>query len=114
MTVSKPGEVLAHHLKMSGIKFDREVCLIPKRKYRFDFVLPHGILIEVQGGLHLGHLGGHSSKKGILRDMDKSNLATFHGYRLLCFDSGAVYSGSAIAMIQDLLHKLKDEERRSA
>ena len=113
MAVSKPEEALAHHLKMSGIKFEREACLIPKRKYRFDFHLPHRVLVEVNGGLHLVY-GGHTGKKAILRDMEKANLATFHGYRLLCFDSGAVYSGSAIAMIQDLIHKLKDEERRSA
>jgi len=107
MAKSKPEMVLAADLKKAGISFEREVLAIPGRMFRFDFYLGYDLLIEVQGGLYLGWKGGHSSPKGILRDMEKANLACFHGYRLLCFDSDAVYSGSALDMIVRTLAKLK-------
>ena len=104
MGASKPEETLAYHLKIARIKHSREVVCIPGRKFRFDFLVEPDLLIEVNGGLHLSHFGGHSSKKGILRDMEKSNLAVLHGYRLLSFDPGAIYSGSALQMIQRCLY----------
>jgi len=103
---SKPEMVLAADLKKAGIAFEREYACIPGRMFRFDFFLGYDLLIEVQGGIYMRR-GAHSRPENIIRDMEKANLACFHGYRLLCFDSDAVYSGSAIRFIQQVLAKLK-------
>ena len=99
---SKPEEALAYQLKLSKIKFVREVLFVPGRKFRADFFIEPNILVEVNGGLHLPY-GGHTGKKSILRDMEKNNLAVLHGFKPLSFDSGAVYSGSALAFILSVL-----------
>lgn len=113
MAKSKPEETLAYHLKLARINFEREVLFVPGRKYRADFLLPYNLLVEVDGGLHLPY-GGHTGKKAIVRDMMKTNLATLHGFRLLRFDPDAIYSGSALAFIQDVLIKLRHDASKEA
>lgn len=61
------------------IDLETEVHLIPKRKFRFDYVhQPSKVAIEINGGIY--GKGGHSSIKGIQRDYEKNNLAQSLGY----------------------------------
>ena len=40
---------------------------LPKRKFRWDFVI-NNLAIEIQGGIFKGSRGGHTSGKGYQRD----------------------------------------------
>lgn len=98
--LSEGEESLALHLKAYGLSYEREVCLVPGRKYRWDFCVKD-LAIEVQGGTW--RKGGHSSGLGILRDARKTNAATIAGYRVLIFTTDMVKSGEAIDTIRKVL-----------
>ena len=52
------------------------------RQFRWDYaVLEIGVLIEIQGGIWSG--GAHGRGTGIMRDMEKLNYASCHGWRCL-------------------------------
>lgn len=52
------------------------------RKFRFDYAWPEARLaLEVEGGIFTKQ--AHGSITGILRDMEKYNLAAIHGWRVL-------------------------------
>lgn len=92
-----PGEAaLALHLRVEGIPFEREVRLVPDRRWRWDFVV-QDLAIEVQGGIWTR--GGHSRGAGQERDFEKSNAAVKAGYRPLHYSTGMIESGMAIADI---------------
>jgi very-short-patch-repair endonuclease len=56
-----------------------EEKLIPKRRYRFDFVHKEAkVAIEING--QTWQKGGHSSGTGLIRDYTKLNLAQALGY----------------------------------
>lgn len=98
--LSEGEECLALHLKAYGLSYEREVCLVPGRKYRWDFCVKD-LAIEVQGGIW--QKGGHSSGLGILRDARKTNAVVLAGYRPLIFTTDMVKSGEAIAVIRKAL-----------
>jgi len=88
---SKLEEEMAFHLKLLGLKdiYQREYKFCPDRKWRFDFCLPkQKIAIEVEGGLFIP--GGHSTGKGIMRDMEKYNWAVVHGWKVLRYTNGTI------------------------
>jgi very-short-patch-repair endonuclease len=59
-----------------------ELSLIPKRKFRFDFVNKEAkVAVELNG--QIWSKGGHSSGTGLMRDYEKTNLAQALGY--VCF-----------------------------
>lgn len=59
-----------------------EYAHIPGRRFRLDLAWPeHKVGIEVQGGVWIR--GAHSGGKGQLRDMEKRNLSTLAGWRVL-------------------------------
>lgn len=65
--------------------FEREVALVPGRRYRWDLVHRRlKIAIEIQGGIHMRR-GGHNTAAGIQRDAEKLNLCVLQGYRPLFF-----------------------------
>jgi len=68
------------------IDLHSEVCLIPGRKFRFDFVHhPTKVAIEING--QIWRKGGHSSGSGLIRDYTKLNLAAFEGWQVLQLSS---------------------------
>lgn len=76
---------------------------VPGRRYRFDFAWPaRRLLIEVQGATYTR--GAHSTGSGIARDMDKLNLATLNGWRVLQFDRKMVENGIAVDLIAQALN----------
>lgn len=94
-------ETLALHLRAHGIPFEREVCLVGGRKWRWDFVV-QDLAIEIQGGTWTR--GGHSRGVGQARDCAKQNASVKAGYRPLAYTTDMVTSGEAI---NDLLEILK-------
>lgn len=67
---SYPGQWVSEHMG------------IPDRKYRFDCADPsHKIAIEIEGGIWLGK--GHTGGLHYTQDMEKYNLATIEGWKLL-------------------------------
>jgi very-short-patch-repair endonuclease len=93
---------LAMHLKAKKIEFQQEVCLVPGRKYRWDFYLRQkDLAIEVSG--QTWQKGGHSSGAGILRDYRKNNAAVVAGLKCLFFTTQQVESGEAIETIKQAL-----------
>lgn len=67
---------------------ERELVFHPGRRWRADYCwLREHVILEIEGGLYAGGRtpgtgqGGHSTARGILRDMEKSNAAQLLGYR---------------------------------
>ena len=57
---------------------------IPDRQFRFDAAnLSDKICIEIEGGIWLGNKGGHTSGIGYEQNLEKYNLVTIHGWKLL-------------------------------
>lgn len=74
----------------------RELCVIPGRRFRCDFVWPASrLVVEVDGGQYKANGGRHNSDK----DREKMNLLTLHGWRVLR------YSGSMINTDPDTMIK---------
>ena len=95
-------EYLAQHLTIYKIPFQREVCLIDGRKFRWDFWIPErDLAIEIQGGIW--HKGAHSSGSGLLRDYRKANALTLRGGRCFYFTTQQVESGEAIDTVRAAL-----------
>jgi len=96
-------ELFAFQATAAGLPpFEREVCVIPGRKFRFDFCFRAAkLLVEINGGTFTQ--GGHSTGLGIRRDYTKSNLAQLAGWRCLSFDGKAVRSGEAVEVVRKAL-----------
>jgi very-short-patch-repair endonuclease len=101
------GSALEKHLAASlravgAPAFVREHRFHPTRKFRIDFAWPERMLaVELEGGIYRG--GAHTSVAGIKRDVEKSNLLTMSGWRLLRFHGDQVKSGEAVALILQAL-----------
>ena len=99
-------EMLALHLRVSGIRFEREALFHPARKWRFDFCLGK-LAVEVDGGTRMVRyakgkpvsVGSHSGGK----DYEKLNAAAVLGWRVLRFTPAMVKSGEAINTIMEAL-----------
>ena len=82
--------------------FVREYRFHVERKYRFDFAwVDRKVAVEIDGGIFNG--GAHSNPMNILRDMQKGNLATMEGWRVLHYTPADVKCGIAIKGIKQLL-----------
>ena len=104
---SKPagskGEIaLAGQLDLRGISYERELMLIPKRRFRFDFLLAQfALVVEVEGGTWSG--GRHTSGVGFRSDCQKYNMALELGYRVLRYTTDMVTKGEAIAQVERIV-----------
>ena len=97
------GEIaLAGQLDARGIGFERELMLIPGRRFRFDFLLAEfALVIEVEGGTWSG--GRHTTGAGFKSDCVKYNAALELGYRVLRYTTDMVTRGEAIAQIEAIV-----------
>ena len=67
---------------------EREIELIPGKKYRFDFVHRESrTAIEIHGGTFSKHKYGHATGTGLDRDYAKLNLAALYGYTVFQLSS---------------------------
>ena len=95
---------LALHLQAHKIEFDREVCLIQGRKWRYDFLIKESaVVIEVNGAIWTQ--GRHSRGGGLESDYLKINAIVKAGYRPLQYSTRQVVDGTAIKDILEVLGK---------
>ena len=96
-------ELFAFQATAAGLPaFEREVCVIPGRKFRFDFCWrPARLLVEINGGTYTK--AAHSTGGGIARDYEKIRLAQDCGWKVYPFDGRAVKSGEAIEVVRKAL-----------
>lgn len=82
---------------------EREVKLIPGRKFRCDFVWgdPYRLVVEVDGGQWAAHGGRHNTDQ----DRAKINLLTLHGYRVLRYSGEMIKTdpGGVIGQVCEAL-----------
>lgn len=83
--MSKLEKLLCEKLKEEGISFKTQPKLIPGRQFKTDIFIPPHIVIEVEGGVWTG--GRHTRGSGFVKDIEKYNLYTLNGYKLLRFSS---------------------------
>ncbi len=97
------GEIaLAGQLDLRGISYERELMLIPGRRFRFDFLLAEfALVVEVEGGTWSG--GRHTTGAGFRSDCFKYNAALELGYRVLRFTTDMVTKGEAIAQVERIV-----------
>lgn len=95
--------LLALQLRAEHIPFEREVAVVPGRKYRWDFRIGPTLLVEVQGGVW--NVGGsaHATGRGITRDAEKASLAVANGFREIIATTEQVRSGQALDWIRQAL-----------
>lgn len=96
-------QVMASGLPMP----DREVRLIPGRRFRSDFVWPDArIVVEVDGGIWSG--GRHTTGAGYTRDAEKNNLLTLAGWRVFHVTRGHIRSGQAVEWLRQAMEQERD------
>jgi hypothetical protein len=101
---------------------EREVRVCKDRRFRFDYAWPEisfdeamelpdgafistlagGVALEVEGGVWMRGKSGHSSGKGILRDMEKQNIAVANGWRVLRLTPAQVCKGELTQWLRKL------------
>jgi very-short-patch-repair endonuclease len=99
-------QTLALQLKADGVPFVQNYRFSAERKFEIDIAIPeHKIGIEIDGGIFTRQ--AHGSISGIKRDMEKHNLLTLQGWRVLRFRPDEVACGKAVEGIKDLLSAAK-------
>lgn len=84
---------------------EAEYKFLPNRKFRFDFCWPDKMLaVEVEGGVWIG--GRHTRGSGFVKDMEKYNLATCAGWRILRFTPQELRESQTYCMIEECLENL--------
>jgi hypothetical protein len=79
-----------------------EFRFAPPRKFRADFAWPdHHLLLEIEGGVWTR--GRHTRASGFLKDIEKYNLATARGYRLVRVTPQMIQTGDALSAIEAVL-----------
>ena len=105
MSASELEQLFAFQAAAAGLPaFEREVCVIPGRKFRFDFCWrEERLLVEINGGTYTK--AAHSTGVGIARDYEKIRLAQDCGWKVYPFDGKAVKSGEAIEIVRKALEE---------
>ena len=75
---------LFEQLRYCGLKPPvSEYKFLEDRRFKFDYAYPEvKLAIEIEGGIYFV-TGGHKSIQGLQRDLEKYNLATQNGWRIL-------------------------------
>lgn len=69
-------------LENCGLKFIPELQFSPDRKFRFDWAIPSlNLAIEYEG--IFSEKSGHTTISGFTKDVEKYNLATKNGWKIL-------------------------------
>lgn len=80
----------------------REYRFHETRKFRFDFAwIEEKLAVEIEGGIWIN--GGHNRGVGYSKDMEKYNLATLRGWRILRFAPKDIKNENTYAMIRECL-----------
>ncbi len=87
----------------TGLEVIAEFKFCETRRFKSDYYIPElKLLIEKEGGIYTGQ--AHGSVKGILRDIEKYNLATTLGYRVLRYQPKELLTSKVI----DDINKIKN------
>ena len=96
-------ETFALQCQAYKLQPQREVELIPERKFRFDFYFREkDLAVEIEGGTSFGK-SRHSRGEGFINDCRKYNAAALAGIKLLRFTTAMVESGEAIDTVRSIL-----------
>lgn len=99
--MSELSDMLSFQLRALKIPHEREVKLIPGRRFRTDiFIQPH-LAIECDGATWTG--GRHTRGAGVETDCEKQCLLVTHGYRPMRVTKQQIKLGHAVAWIQKAL-----------
>lgn len=103
--VSELEEALVGVLRLAGLPEPiREYRFAAERgrRFRADLAYPDRLLlIECEGGIWSG--GRHTSGAGYSRDVEKYNLATLMGFKVLRFTRAMIADGTALQTIEEAL-----------
>jgi very-short-patch-repair endonuclease len=88
------------HMLAAGLPtFQKEVMLIPGRRYRVDRYLPaYRLAVELEGGTYMAK-SRHTSPTGFESDCVKYNELAIRGITLLRFTRKMIDSGMAVQMV---------------
>lgn len=76
-----------------------EYRFAPPRKWRFDYAwLDNKVAVEIEGGLWIQ--GRHNRAEGMIKDMEKYNMATFLGWKVFRFVPEKLKNGEAQMFIK--------------
>jgi len=108
MTESELEYTLRYMIALSGLPApEQEVCLIPGRRFRVDFLWrEQKLVVEAEGAVWTQ--GRHTRGGGYSADCEKYNLLTLAGYRVLRFTTATVLDGTAVTMIRQALNDSPD------
>jgi len=82
---------------------ESEFKFCPNRRFSFDFAyIEQRIALEIEGGIYT-HKMGHSSITGILRDIEKYNLAAICGWRVIRILSNELHKKQTFELIKKAL-----------
>ena len=93
-------ETLSFQLRAAKIPHDREVKLIPGRRFRTD-ILVGRLAIECDGATWVG--GRHTRGAGVETDCEKQNLLVALGYRPMRVTGNQVRDGRALQWIEQAM-----------
>jgi hypothetical protein len=93
-------DTLSFQLRAAKITHQREVKLIPGRRFRTD-VLVGRLAIECDGATWSG--GRHTRGSGVETDCEKQNLLVALGYRPMRVTSSQVRDGRALQWIEQAM-----------
>lgn len=83
--------------EMFEVCFDSEYKFLTNRRFQFDFALPCcKLAIEVEG---IHGSGGHRSVTNKLNDIEKQQLATIEGWRMMSFPVQSITDLSFIEVL---------------
>jgi hypothetical protein len=92
---------LVQQFQLVGIPVEPEFHFAKPRKFRADWrVKGLPVLIEYDGGIFMAGKAGHSSVKGLLRDIEKMNMAAIAGYIVIRVTPKHVVSGEALLWVE--------------
>jgi very-short-patch-repair endonuclease len=92
----------------------RQYRFHPKRRWVCDFAWPdYGLLVEVEGGVWLGHgrkgsTGRHNHPAGFSKDCEKYNAAELLRWTLLRFTTTQVHRGVALRVLDRFFESWPD------
>lgn len=105
---------LANGFSSSSLIPETEYQFAKPRKFAFDFGWPvFKLALEIEGGVYGSGKPcpvckrpaprGHSSFTGIMRDMEKYNLAARLGWRVIRFTPKQIEEGEAFPLLEEML-----------
>jgi len=93
---------LAVQFRNAGIEYDYDHKFAPDRRWKFDFLLAGGVVLEVEGAVWAK--GRHTRGSGFVKDLEKYNTATMMGFRLFRVTTEDAENGSALKLAKEALN----------